>query len=171
MFAFLSSILKKNKFQVLNAPVNEIPHNPGIINFVKVSFGPSKGRLFILWTYLSKVKPNWVLYYKTKQGREPRLSDYGRRLMFRSSWVWIPAPYAGWTFFTFNCCENCKVCLKKTKINEKEAGDGRFFRKRPNQNLQWKLTPTWSCTSFRWLFSKMFLPKLNALLTNLSVAI
>ena len=29
-------------------------------------------------------------------------------------------------FFTYICCKNCNVCLKKTKINEKEAGDGPF---------------------------------------------
>ena len=55
--------------------------------------------------------------------REPLSSGYGRRLMFQRSWVWIPAPYTGWTFFTFICCKNCNVYLKKTKINEKWAGD------------------------------------------------
>ena len=41
--------------------------------------------------------------------------------MFRRSWVRIPAPYTGWTFFTFICCRKCIV--EKTKLNEKEAGD------------------------------------------------
>ena len=36
-----------------------------------------------------------------------------------------PAPYTGWTFFTY--CKNCNVCLKRPKINEKEAGVGPFF--------------------------------------------
>ena len=31
------------------------------------------------------------------------------------------------TFFTLICCKNCVVCLKRPKIKEKEAGDGRFF--------------------------------------------
>ena len=31
-------------------------------------------------------------------------------------------------FFTFICCKNCNVCLKRTKINEKEAGVGHFFK-------------------------------------------
>ena len=53
-------------------------------------------------------------------GREPWSSGYGRRLMFWRSWVQIPAPYAGWTFFTFLCCKNCN-CFKRLK-NEKEAG-------------------------------------------------
>ena len=32
-------------------------------------------------------------------GREPWSSSYGRRLMFWRAWVWIPAPYTGWTSF------------------------------------------------------------------------
>ena len=45
--------------------------------------------------------------------------------MFQRSWVRIPAPYTGWTFFTY--CKNCNVCLKRPKINEKEAGVGPLF--------------------------------------------
>ena len=30
-------------------------------------------------------------------------------------------------FFTYICCKNCNVCLKRPKINEKEAGVGPFF--------------------------------------------
>ena len=30
------------------------------------------------------------------------------------------------TFFTLFCCKNCIVCLKRLKINEKEAGVGPF---------------------------------------------
>ena len=29
--------------------------------------------------------------------------------------------------FTFICCKNCIVCLKRPKINEKEAGVGPFL--------------------------------------------
>ena len=29
-------------------------------------------------------------------------------------------------FFTYICCKNCIVCLKRPKINEKEAGVGPF---------------------------------------------
>ena len=50
--------------------------------------------------------------------------------MFQRLWVWIPAPYTGWTFFHIPiCCKLCNVCLKKTKIKEKEAGVGPFFQK------------------------------------------
>ena len=31
--------------------------------------------------------------------------------------------------YTLICCKNCNLCLKKTKINEKEAGVGPFFKK------------------------------------------
>ena len=32
-------------------------------------------------------------------------------------------------FFTYICCGNCIVCLKRPKINEKEAGLGLFLKK------------------------------------------
>ena len=35
----------------------------------------------------------------------------------------------GMTFFTFICRKNGIVCLIKTEINEKEAGDGPFLKK------------------------------------------
>ena len=33
------------------------------------------------------------------------------------------------TFFTLICCKNCIACLKRPKINEKEAGDGPLYQK------------------------------------------
>ena len=33
-------------------------------------------------------------------------------------------------FFTFICCKNCIVCLKRPKIYEKEAGLGSFFKEK-----------------------------------------
>ena len=36
-------------------------------------------------------------------------------------------------FFTYVCCKNCNdVCLKRPKINQKEAGVGPFFLKKHN---------------------------------------
>ena len=53
---------------------------------------------------------------RSLQGREPRSSGYGRKLMFRRSWVWIPALYTEWTFFhILICCKNCNVCLRRRK--------------------------------------------------------
>ena len=55
-------------------------------------------------------------------GWEPWSNGYGKRLTGRRLWVRILAPYTGWTIFTDNCCKNCNdVCLKRPKINEKEA--------------------------------------------------
>ena len=68
---------------------------------------------------------------ETRLGQDPWSSGYGKRLTFGRSLVRFPAPYTGWTFFTFICCKNCDdVCLKRPKINEKEAGVGPFFKKR-----------------------------------------
>ena len=33
-------------------------------------------------------------------------------------------------FFTLICCKNCIVCLKRPKINKKEAGVGPNFKKK-----------------------------------------
>ena len=56
-------------------------------------------------------------------GGEPWSCGYGRQLMFKRSWVQIPAPYSEWTwhFFTLICYKNCIICLKRPKINKKEG--------------------------------------------------
>ena len=46
--------------------------------------------------------------------------------MLERSWVRIPAPYTGWTFGHLFVVKI--VCLKRPKINEKEAGVGPFFK-------------------------------------------
>ena len=57
--------------------------------------------------------------------REPWSSGYGIQLMFKRLWVQIPEQYTGWIwrFFTLICCNNCIVCLKKTK-NKRKRGRG-----------------------------------------------
>ena len=55
------------------------------------------------------------------QGREPWSSGYGKRLTFQRSWVRFPVLYTGWTLFTLICSKNCKVCLKRPKINKKRG--------------------------------------------------
>ena len=42
-------------------------------------------------------------------------------------------------FFTLICCKNCIVCLKRQKINEKEAGVGPFKKRRLDG---WVRSPT-----------------------------
>ena len=40
-------------------------------------------------------------------------------------------------FFTCICCKNCNdICLKRPKINEKEAGVGPFFKKNVQQEMR-----------------------------------
>ena len=49
--------------------------------------------------------------------------------MIEMLWVQIPAPCTGWNlrFFTLICCKNCiEDCLKRPKINRKEARVGPF---------------------------------------------
>ena len=50
--------------------------------------------------------------------------------MFRRLWDRIPVPLLDGhnIFFTYICCKNC--LFEKTKVNEKEAEDGPFFKKR-----------------------------------------
>ena len=56
--------------------------------------------------------------------------------MFDRSWVWIPGPYTRWTwqFFTLICCKICIVCLKRLKINQKEAEVGPFKKLCPKRS-------------------------------------
>ena len=58
--------------------------------------------------------------------------------MFKKLWVRIQAPYSGWTF-SHRFVVKIVVCLKRPKINEKEAGDGPFLQKMlqliPNRTL------------------------------------
>ena len=48
--------------------------------------------------------------------------------MFKKLWVRIQAPYSGW-IFSHRFVVKIVVCLKRPKINEKEAGDGPFLQK------------------------------------------
>ena len=49
-------------------------------------------------------------------------SDNGRRLMSWRSWVRIPAPFTEWTFFTFICCKNRYICLKRRNNRKRFRG-------------------------------------------------
>ena len=48
-------------------------------------------------------------------------------------------------FFTYICCKNCNVCLKRPKINEKEAGVGPFFLKKWGDEQMKKVSPLIHC--------------------------
>ena len=43
--------------------------------------------------------------------------------MFERSWVQIPAPYTGWTFFTLICGKKCIGLFEKTE-NKRKRGRG-----------------------------------------------
>ena len=77
-------------------------------------------------------------------GREPWSSGYGRRRSFERMWVRILVPDTGWTwhFFILICCKNCIVCLKRPKINKKEAGLAHFLK---NIEIEWSTAI--ACTS------------------------
>ena len=62
-------------------------------------------------------------------GREPWPSGYGRHLMMRGCGFESWCRRMDMKFFTLICCKNCIVCLKRPKINGKEAGVGPFFKK------------------------------------------
>ena len=68
---------------------------------------------------------------KTKtNGWEPWSSGYWRRFTIKRLWVQIPAPYAGWVFFTFICFKIVMFARKrlgKTKKNATE-GQGSFVK-------------------------------------------
>ena len=112
-------------------------------NSLGTSWANRSRKLLLKWSNVgTKMLPTlrkflkyWEAVQQTKI-REPWSSGYGWRLMFERSWVWIPAPYHGWTFghfFTLICCKNYTVCLKRLKINEKEAVIGPF-KKYKNQH-------------------------------------
>ena len=97
----------------------------------------SRCDLRLLWTRLKESCPLQICNTHkrfVRLGREPWSSGYGRRLMYRRSWVRIPAPYTGWTFFTIICCKYYIVHLKRSKINEEEAGDVLFHK----NMMKWK---------------------------------
>ena len=80
-----------------------------------------------LYQVVGLILPRYLIIFFL--GREPWSSGYGWRLMFERSWVRIPAPNTGWNDifshwfvvkFVFD------VCLKRPKINEKEAGCAHF---------------------------------------------
>ena len=70
----------------------------------------------------NKYSINFNCINHSYSGREPWYSGYGKRLTFQRLWVyWMD-------IFSHISCKNFNdVCLKRLKINEKEAGVGPFF--------------------------------------------
>ena len=98
-------------------------------------------------------------------------SGYGRRLTCQRSWVRVPAPYPGWTFFTFICSKNCNVCLERQKTFLNANPKMAIFLsvivlKRVSTTLRANLDFWWSfisitlfqylAVSIRWFLSLMY---------------
>ena len=82
--------------------------------------------------FYSFSKTKWSLLKKSHQ--QYWSSGYGWRRMFKRSWYRIPVPYIGWTFGHFFILICSKNCLKRPKINDKEAGVGPFKK----NNIEFK---------------------------------
>ena len=94
------------------------------ILFAILLSGEISPNLFTLYDRQAKAqcRPFWALMYMG--GKEQKQFTYLRKLQDkrepwssgkRRLWVRIPAPDTGWTFFTFICCKNCNVCMKRRK--------------------------------------------------------
>ena len=86
----------------------------------------------LLRSMTGEIYPNKLLRKEWVGGWEPWSSGYRRRLIIRRLRVRIPAPDTRWTFLILIYCKICIVCLKRPKINKKEAEDGPFFLKKKN---------------------------------------
>ena len=130
---FRTKLIFASTPQIMHQNISEIslivlvPENPG--------FDPSFCHKMI--RNCSVLSPSLALKQCYALGGSPGLvfffsfwfSGYGWWLMFERLWVRIMAPYTGWALrhcFTFICCKNCNVCLKRPKINENEAGVGQI---------------------------------------------
>ena len=89
--------------------------------------------------FYSFSKTKWSLLKKSHQ--QYWSSGYGWRRMFKRSWYRIPVPYIGWTFGHFFILICSKNCLKRPKINDKEAGVGPF--KKTILSLRNETASTW----------------------------
>ena len=71
------------------------------------------------WKMVSPLKVGKSVEPETKNQQMALSSGYGRRLASKRSWVWILAPDAGWTYFTYTV-KNCSL-FKNTDINDKRG--------------------------------------------------
>ena len=69
------------------------------------------------------------LTYSLGKGGSPGLVVMGRDSRSKGSGFESQYRILDGHFFTYICCKNCNICLKRTKINEKEAGVGTYLKK------------------------------------------
>ena len=96
----------------------------------------------------------WRTNATRRVGRESWSSDYGRRLIFESLWVWIPALYTGWTWHFSHW-----LLFEKTKNKWKRGQVGPLLEKKPKEMIQGKFSHfsgkyVWSLTIF-WDFMRL----------------
>ena len=109
---------------------------------------------------LTTIMPNTI----NKPCGSPGLAVMGRDSRPEGRWFESWPRILDGHFFTYICCKNCIVCLKRPKINEKEAGVGPIKKNKPcyaNDNSPPRLegggleTPwimTKSCNQEIWFF-------------------
>ena len=107
---------QKNKNRGWGCPIfNKYSGVLGSRSYIKLSIHKKYSDFAILRFCPSRFF--WVEDQKSKQ------------LISWRSWVWIPATYTVWTFFTYICCKNCNVCLKIQKLTKKRPGMAHFIKK------------------------------------------
>ena len=89
--------------------------------------------------------------------REPRSSGYGRRLMSEGCGFESQHRRLDGHFFTYICCKNCNICLKRPKINENEAKVGPFLKTVFHQNMKLIRRRRWTPVSPNW-YALVFMP-------------
>ena len=78
------------------------------------------------------INPFFLKKAKTKDntgGGSPGLVVMGDDSCLEGCWFESQCRILDGHFFTLMCCKNCIFCLKRLKINEKEAGVGPFYKK------------------------------------------
>ena len=143
-FKFLQNFKTKNPDLV-----SKWCHATTCFYFLKIKNFFERQIVFKFWIEICRKRPTTTFHFQHflnlrfafcfrlnswRKGREPWYSGYGRRLMFQRSWVRIPVPYTGWTFSHLFVVKF--VCLKRPKINEKEAENGPFKKSSWRRSLK-----------------------------------
>ena len=112
-----------------------------VLAFEPTTFSAWKGQYdepkfslaFVIMTFIETKWRNlfsWAIPYSflinSWQTKMFPTTCYGRRLMIQWSWVRIPAPYTGWTFFTYLFVLKFVMCVWKGENKWKRGRVGPF---------------------------------------------